>query len=127
MSSARSSTGLPLRDDGRLLHTNHPLVSRDIDDGSLNRLNRIGSRENSEKRLAWLEGHNASLQNANDIRAAFDDTAAPICMQAPEGTGSRTFATVLYEMTDTPKISMRSGFAGRGDWQEIPFARNIRS
>lgn len=119
--SATSTTPLPLRVDGRLLHTNHPLASEDIDDGSLNRLNRIGSRENSERRLDWLEARSPGLSTAEDIRAAYDDTAAPICMTAPQGVGSRTFATVVYALTDTPAVQMRSGFAARGKWQAIPF------
>lgn len=120
--SALSATPLPLPENGRLLHTNHPLASGDIDAVALDRLGRSGFTESSTRRLEWLDARQESLTSAKTVQALFDDPQAPICMRAATNGGSSTFASVLYSLTDRVEVKMRAGIAGSGEWKSFEFA-----
>lgn len=122
--SARSCAALSVPETGRLLHTNHPLASRDIDDVALARLGRSGFTESSTRRLHWLEARQDGLTSSKTLQALFDDPKAPICMRAETNGGSSTFASVLYSVTDSVSVKMRAGIAGGAAWQDIGFARH---
>ncbi|MEY8840784.1 C45 family autoproteolytic acyltransferase/hydrolase [Cribrihabitans sp. XS_ASV171] len=113
----------PFETAAPLLHTNHPLASRDIDANAQTRLEAAGFNASSHRRLDWLRDHAADLNDADRVQALFDDADAPLCMRAQVNGGSATFASVVIELTDAPAIRMRQGIAGGAEWQEIPFAR----
>jgi isopenicillin-N N-acyltransferase like protein len=119
--SAGGCASVMLTAAGRLLHTNHPLASVDIDGTALSRLDKGGFTGNSHRRLTWLQGREQALTGADEVRALLDDPESPICLRAERNSGSSTFASVLYEMTDQPRVSMRSGFAGSSAWRRIGF------
>lgn len=105
----------------RLLHTNHPLASDDIDAASQARLDKAGFNRSSQTRLGWLQRKDREIVTATDVQALFDDPEAPLCMRAATNGGSSTFASVLYQMTDQPRVRMRAGLPGYGDWCDIGF------
>lgn len=115
--SASFCAEVPVPDSGRLLHSNHPLVSTDIDASAQARLGAGGFNESSTSRLDWLEAHQGDIATADDVQALFDDPQAPICMRPETNGGSSTFATVLYAMTDRPSVRMRQGGADNAAWQ----------
>tara|TARA_R110002049_G_scaffold203654_1_gene374208 strand:+ start:2257 stop:3333 length:1077 start_codon:yes stop_codon:yes gene_type:complete len=119
--SATSCTPLAVPDSGRLLHTNHPLASTDIDATALARLGSGGFTQSSSLRLAWLDRRQDSIASAGDIQALFDDADAPLCMRAKTNGGSSTFATVHYTLGDRTSVRMRQGIAGSAAWQEVAF------
>lgn len=104
-----------------LLHTNHPLASRDIDPQAQLRLEKAGFNASSHRRLDWLRDRAETLGGAGEVQALYDDADAPICMRAQLNGGSSTFASTLFEITDTPTIRMRQGRAGGAEWQHITF------
>ncbi len=124
--SATGCTALPVPDNGRLLHTNHPLASTDIDATSLARLDTGGFTKSSANRLDWLEQRQGAIATTEDVQALFDDPDAPICMRARTHGGASTFASVLYVMTDRPGIRMRQGIAGGSAWQHFDFLDDAR-
>ncbi|MEZ5793213.1 C45 family autoproteolytic acyltransferase/hydolase [Albidovulum sp.] len=119
--SAGGCASVTLAGPGRLLHTNHPLASEDIDGEALSRLDEGGFTGNSRRRMDWLQRKEQALTDAEEVRALLDEPESPICLRANRNGGSSTFASVLYEMTDRPHVSMRSGFAGSSLWQSIGF------
>ena len=120
--SAGGSAGLAPSPAGRLVHTNHPLASTDIDAEAEARLDKAGFNRSSHRRLDWLAERQAGLAGAEEVQALFDDAEAPLCLRAASHGGSSTFASVLYEMTASPRIRMRSGRPGGAGWREIGFA-----
>lgn len=119
--SAGSCAEVTMPETGRLLHTNHPLASSDIERGAEDRLERGGFTASSHRRLDWLRDTAQGVGGAVDVEALFDDESAPISLRAERNGGSSTFASVLYEMTDCTRVRMRAGPAGRGDWNPIGF------
>ncbi|MFC3613437.1 C45 family autoproteolytic acyltransferase/hydrolase [Lutimaribacter marinistellae] len=105
-----------------LLHTNHPLASRDTDANAQARLESAGFNASSHRRLDWLQAHATGLTGARQVQSLFDDTDAPLCMRGQVNGGSSTFASVVMELGETPAIRMRKGIAGTAEWQEIAFA-----
>ncbi len=120
--SATSCVQCPVSDDGILLHTNHPLISDDIDDTAQARLDYAGFNKSSTTRLEWLKGQRDRCMSVSDVQSLFDDDAAPICMRAKTNGGSSTFASVLYEMTDSPTVRMRQGIAQSAKWETLAFS-----
>jgi len=114
--SAGGCADLSLPDTGRLLHTNHPLASRDIAADAQTRLDRAGFTGSSHRRLDWLADAEPGLRTARDVKVMLDDADAPLCLRAARNGDSQTFASVLYEMTDAPHLSMRADPAGQGAW-----------
>ncbi|MFG6576126.1 C45 family autoproteolytic acyltransferase/hydrolase [Sulfitobacter sp. 1A15333] len=119
--SARTCLALPIPDNGRLLHTNHPLISSDIDTTALARLGSSGFTKSSAIRLSWLAAQEDALTTAEEVQTLFDDPEAPIRMRAKTHGGSSTFATVLYSMTDCIGVRMRQDIADTARWQEFNF------
>ena len=119
--SARSAAPLPVSPGTALLHTNHPLSNPDTDPTALARLENAGFNKSSRQRLDWLEARRTLLVDSEAAKALFDDANAPICMCAETHDGSSTFASVLYEMKDNPRVRMRVGRAGGHEWRDIRF------
>ena len=119
--SAKTCSPMLIPNNGRLLHTNHPLISSDIDAAALARLGASGFTKSSALRLSWLAARQEALTTADEVQALFDDPEAPIRMRAKTHGGSSTFATVLYSMTDCTGVRMRHGIAGTAAWQEFNF------
>ncbi len=113
----------PFETGAPLLHTNHPLASRDIDANAQTRLEAAGFNASSHRRLDWLRDHADQLTGAAEVQALFDDADAPLCMRAQTNGGSATFASVVIELTEAPAIRLRQGIAGGAEWQEIPFVQ----
>jgi isopenicillin-N N-acyltransferase like protein len=101
-----------------LLHTNHPLASKDVDAGAQAHLDRSGFNDSSRARLDWLRGRSMP-RNATDVQALFDLPDAPICMRAETHGGSFTFASVLYEVTDRVTARFAGGVPGGRAWQDV--------
>ena len=120
--SATSCVPYPVPDDGILLHTNHPLISDEIDGAAQARLDSAGFNKSSTTRLEWLKNQRERCRSARDVQALFDDAAAPICMRAKTNGGSNTFASVLYEMTERPTVHMRQGIAQTAEWETLAFS-----
>jgi isopenicillin-N N-acyltransferase like protein len=120
--SARSCATLPVPEGRALLHTNHPLISRDVDAFAQARLDRAGFNKSSVARLDWLMARRPGVRTSADVQSLFDDDAAPICMRARTNGGSSTFASVLYEMTDRVDVRMRRGIAGSAPWHRLAFS-----
>lgn len=115
-----SANGAALYDcESRLLHTNHPLASRDIDPQAQLRLEKAGFNASSHRRLDWLRDRAETMRGAGQVQTLYDDADAPICMRAQVNGGSSTFASALFEITDAPIIRMRKGHAGGAEWQHI--------
>ncbi|MEX3316959.1 C45 family autoproteolytic acyltransferase/hydolase [Sulfitobacter sp. PS-8MA] len=112
--------------EGALLHTNHPLVHTGVDPAAQTRLTKSGFNRSSATRLDWLQQNRARLHDAASIQTLFDDDTAPICMHTNTNGGSSTFASVLYEMTESTSVRMRKGIAGSADWQQIRFDANYQ-
>lgn len=119
--SAAVNDILPVDQASVYLHTNHPFINQDFDDLAVARLENAGFNRSSHRRFDWLTKHQGQLSNLEDAKARFDDANAPICMRAHTHGGSATFATVLYEMTDTLRIKMRMARAGDYPWQVVDF------
>lgn len=120
--SALSCTPLPVPHSGVLLHTNHPLINTDVDDTAQARLDAAGFNKSSRTRLDWLHTRTGAIDTVARLQSVFDDADAPICMRAKTNGGSSTFASVLYEMTDTPRVGMRQGIAGDATWRRFAFS-----
>lgn len=104
-----------------LLHTNHPLCSRDIDARSQKRLDKSGFNASSRARLDWLSERRNDLGSPAALRALFDDAEAPLCMRPETHSGSSTFSSVLYELTSDVVVHMRKGIAGNDRWRSFGF------
>ena len=120
--SALSCAPLPLPPDGVLLHTNHPLANGDVDDSAQSRLDAAGFNKSSRTRLDWLHTRKDAIDTVARLQSVFDDADAPICMRAKTNGGSSTFASVVYEMTQTPCVRMRQGIAGGSTWRVFTFS-----
>jgi isopenicillin-N N-acyltransferase-like protein len=78
---------------GMIVHTNHPLVSSDVQRG--------GDQRNSEARQRFLE---QTLQPAADraaVQAALSDRRTPVCKVGDMG---RTYASIVMELTAPPSV-----------------------
>lgn len=106
---------------GRMIHTNHPLGSTDIDPATLPVLESRGRVANSRIRYGVLEDVVGSIASAEDIVSLLSDPATPLCMTTtPLGT-LQTFASVLYELGDTPSAQFCLGRPQTAAWQLLSF------
>lgn len=119
--SATACADVAIPDHDALLHTNHPLASDDLNPKTDASFEKAGINSGSRARLDWLQKRRQKMHRAEDIKQEFDDPKTPMCMRPETHDGSSTFATVIYEMTDSPRIRMRKGVAGTGGWVSIPF------
>jgi len=103
--------------EGRFLHTNHPLISEDVDTSALARLDKAGFNASSHERLEWLKSQ--VIQLPSEVQRLFDVPDAPICMRPATHRGSGTFASVFYEMREDVTIRMAQGAASDRKWQDV--------
>ena len=99
----------------RLLHTNHPFVNRDWDEGSA--AERVDA--NSEARLASVrrhlgqEGGAMTVDQAKAALAARDECENPVsCRRRCDditGTANFTAGASIYEMSDSPRLHFAAG------------------
>ncbi|WP_216893178.1 C45 family autoproteolytic acyltransferase/hydolase [Nocardia alni] len=96
------------------VHTNHPLVSEDIDPVFAAALEREGRIADSVKRLAVLrEG-----AGAVDPETLLADHSAPLCVTPVPGRATQTFGSVSFELGAEPHARFRLGLPGEGLWLE---------
>ena len=106
-----------------LIHTNHPLSSGDIEPSALSILEQRGRVQNSRERLAFLEAQIGSLAKPRDAMRILADRSTPICISPPPQRASQTFASVLFEMSETTKAAFCLGKPGEAPWEEIEFRK----
>jgi len=104
-----------------LTHTNHPLVSADVESGTLAILSSRGRVADSKKRLAYLDAWIASGGSADDVLALLTDPGAPICVSATPERPGQTFGSVMFQLEDKVEASFCLGKAGQAPWESIPF------
>lgn len=102
-----------------LLHTNHPLVSDDLDAGAAQRLQKAGFEASSHRRLKCLQDRAGGLASAVQVKALFDDPKTPLCMRPETNGGSATFAAVLIEIGADVRMRVRQGLPDASEWRLV--------
>ncbi|MCK2218753.1 C45 family peptidase [Actinomadura sp. ATCC 31491] len=116
--SAAGAVPVPLR-EGRLVHTNHPLASADLDPDALRKLRDTGRVRDSENRLRFLEGTLRPDGTRDEAEAMLADDTVPICVPGVPDWPTRTFGSVSYELGGPePRVRVRPGLPGRAQWLE---------
>ncbi|MEZ7132632.1 C45 family autoproteolytic acyltransferase/hydrolase [Nonomuraea sp. AD125B] len=119
--SAAGAVPVPLR-EGRLIHTNHPLASDDLDAGALDRLRETGRVRDSENRLRFLDAALRPDGTPGEAETVLADDTVPICVPGVPEWPTRTFGSVVYELGGAPRARIRPGLPGRAPWLEPGWA-----
>lgn len=109
----------PLR---RLVHTNHPLASTDIDVAALRALREEGRIQDSEARFAFLDRHLDPDHGPVEAASLLADRTAPVCMDPVADGPLSTFASVSFTLNEPPGQPVprfRPGPPGTAAWQEV--------
>ena len=118
-SAAGASASAPAGAD-RVLHTNHPLASRDLDPAAERQLGQAGRIDNSRARHAFLAGHASQAADAASVRTVLEDRTVPICVTPEPGHYSITFGSVLYLLGDQQAAEYCLGRPDASAWQQVP-------
>lgn len=103
----------------RLTHTNHPLVSADIDGPSLRLLESRGRLADSRRRLTHLDNWLAAGGTSRQVIALLEDQDAPICIRPTPDWRGQTFGSVMFRLGEEVEARFRLGKAGDAPWQRI--------
>lgn len=102
-----------------LVHTNHPLVSKDIKASALSLLEKRGRVQDSRRRLTFLQERVGALAQPSDVIRILGDQTTPICL-VPKSDGlSITFGSVLFEIADVPRAAFCLGNPAEGSWLDV--------
>ncbi|MFE4411299.1 C45 family autoproteolytic acyltransferase/hydolase [Streptomyces sp. NPDC056821] len=102
----------------RIVHTNHPLASTDIDPVALEELRTEGRLSDSEARLAFLARALRPEVSSAALERLLEDTTVPVCMSGRPGWPMRTFGTVSYALGLAPRARFRLGLPESAQWTE---------
>ncbi|MGN7974446.1 hypothetical protein [Serratia sp. 22264] len=116
-----SRQGCILQDVLRLVHTNHPLASQDVNDNALALLTERGRVANSYERLRYLEQQITELNNEADIYALLSDSETPIAMLPGHGRLGQTFGSVVYRLGEETRASFALASPGQKPWLHTNF------
>lgn len=104
-----------------LSHTNHPLVSTDVDPDKQQMLSDGGRLWSSHDRLAVVTSDPRAEGSSTDVGALLRDPSTSVCMRAGSASSLQTFASVRCELGAQTRITIRSGTADAGLWQDLTF------
>ena len=109
--------------DGRqiLLHTNHPLVSRDINSRAKKIIKENGRIKNSEERLRFLTNQINKKMTEIDIIELLSDISTPLCAKPSQKHRSQTFGSILFKLSENVKIFYCLGMPGKVQWKSLTF------
>lgn len=112
--------------DGRSLHTNHPLASRDRRDGSAS----LEGSEDSVGRLRSLHADLAGAEGTADaVKAALsarreDGVVSIVAAADARLTDPLTLGAVIYEIGETVELSVAAGPPSIESWRRITLRSN---
>jgi hypothetical protein len=104
-----------------LLHTNHPLVSTDVDSRLTERLERQGRIADSERRQDFLVAHVRDVNGVRAAKALLEDRATPICVVPTPDRATVTFGSVAFTLGDRVMAEFRLGLPETAGWETIAF------
>ena len=104
-----------------LSHTNHPLVSTDIDPDKQRLLSDGGRLRSSHDRLAVVTSDARVGGSSADVGALLRDPTTSVCMRASSASSLHTFASVRCELGAQTRTTIRFGTADAGGWQDLTF------
>ncbi|MEM8988360.1 MAG: C45 family peptidase [Pseudomonadota bacterium] len=122
-SAGRVEEYRPDADGRRVFHSNHPLVN-----GDLSKVVRqpyaLASTHARLASIAGRLGRQTSRIEVEDVKAALsahDDPACPVSRLGDDRDSliGYTFGSVIYELTDKPKMHVAAGPPCRTDWIEV--------
>lgn len=106
----------------RMIHTNHPLASGDVDPAALALVEGRGRVANSRRRFGVLEEVIGGIGTPEDIVALLSDRTRPTCMTATPAYSLQTFSSVLFDLAETPAARFCLGQPGLAEWQSVAFS-----
>jgi hypothetical protein len=99
-----------------LLHTNHPLVSADVQGDP----ERTYARSRTRERLAFVAARAPALTSRAAVEAALADTTVPISI-APDRSWM-TFGAVAMELSVPPRMRVTPGPPHTTPFVDVPFS-----
>ncbi len=100
------------------VHTNHPLANDDIDRIAEAELERGGSVANSKRRLSFLNEQIVSISQVADIKRVLTDGTVPICIVPTALRDSKTFGSVVFELSPSPRAHFCLGLPSSSPWYQ---------
>jgi isopenicillin-N N-acyltransferase like protein len=100
---------------GRLLHTNHPLRSRDVDPGCPDP---DGSAD-SHARMRRIAAADVRLDSTGDCEALLADRETPLCVLPDPLRPWITFGSIAAELSRPPSVRIALGPPDRAPWLDI--------
>jgi len=111
--------------DQVLIHTNHPLATREVD-REVARQPLVRERVlSSERRLAFLRESCRSQQRLADVKIVLADRTVPISVSPTETRNTLTFGAIAIEFRDEPHVEICLGRPDLEKW--VPMAWSGRS
>ena len=68
-----------------------------------------GALSNSCARLDFLRSKRDAIRNVDDVIAVLNDDTVPIRRVPTDASPNETFATVIFELGDEPRVRVRGG------------------
>ena len=110
--------------EGRFWHTNHPLVTVDVDPGYVERPDHIAS---THGRFRVLAERAPDAMHAGDVRAILQEPTAHVCMGRMPGWHWFTFGSVVAEIGDQVQASFALGPPDVSEWVTVTLRAAVRS
>jgi isopenicillin-N N-acyltransferase-like protein len=111
-----SAGGVVDAGEGRLWHTNHPLVTSDVDPAYIERPDHIASTHGRFRVLTERAPH---AVDADDVRRILQEPTAHVCMGRLPGWHWFTFGSVVAEIGDDVAASFALGPPDTAEWVSV--------
>jgi isopenicillin-N N-acyltransferase like protein len=106
----------------RFWHTNHPLVTADVDPAYVERPDHIAS---THARFGALSGAAPAAADANDVRRILE--SGGVCMRRVAGAHWFTFGAVVAEIGDEVRAEFALGPPDEGRWVSVSLSGTTRA
>lgn len=103
------------RGSDRKYHTNHPLVSDDIDE----RIDSAIVIETTVSRADFLHKKLETVEHQSDIEQILSDRTIPICKVPSRPSDAITFASIIMTLAAPPRIRLAQGPPDRTSYEDL--------
>ncbi len=105
-----------------MVHTNHPLVSQDIENWAMTLIEATDRIANSHERYDILKQAVADIKTADDIVSLLSDRSKCLCMTPEPPFSMQTFASMVFEIGETVSARFCLGQPGSRAWEKLTFS-----
>ena len=103
------------------MHTNHPLVSKDINSRAKKIIKENRRIKNSEERLGFLKNQINKKMTEKDIIELLSDISTPLCAKPSQKYRGQTFGSIIFKLSENVKIFYCLGMPGKAKWKSLTF------